>query len=343
MYLIIILITIFFNCTLISSAINKSNFNINGAVLSHIHKEGNGYGSKKSDEMHTHLKKIGYNSVQINTFCYMRDISIPAVFYGFDTTLYKKNLINEIKQLHKKGFTVMLKPHVWVGGIKFNPENWRNKIDYSNPGERASWFHNYENFIIKQAMIAEDNEVEIFVIGTELVKLAKYDKEWKKIIKQVRDVYSGKITYAAEGNNAFKIEFWDGLDFIGLDVYFQLTNKINPELKDLEEGWKKNEEKIRLLSEKYNKKIIFTEIGYKSVIGTAVRPWEWNGDQEVSQLQQAHAFEAMYRTFSNKEYIEGIYIWKYFTDNNNYEKGNIKKGFTPYGKITEGVISGWIN
>lgn len=28
MYLIIILITIFFNCTLISSAINKSNFNI---------------------------------------------------------------------------------------------------------------------------------------------------------------------------------------------------------------------------------------------------------------------------------------------------------------------------
>ena len=51
----------------------------------------------------------------------------------------------------------------------------------------------------------------------------------------------------------------------------------------------------------------------------------------------------MYRTFSNKEYIEGIYIWKYFTDNNSYEKGNIKKGFTPYGKISEGVISGWIN
>ena len=26
----------------------------------------------------------------------------------------------------------------------------------------------------------------------------------------------------------------------------------------------------------------------------------------------------MYRTFGNKEYIEGIYIWKYFTDNNSY-------------------------
>jgi len=36
-------------------------------------------------------------------------------------------------------------------------------------------------------------------------------------------------------------------------------------------------------------------------------------------------------------------IWKYFTDNNSYEKDNIKKGFTPYGKITEGAISGWIN
>ena len=274
MYLIIILITVFFNCTLISSAINKSNFNINGAVLSHIQKAKD-MDLKNLKKCIIILKKLVITLFKLIHSVICEIFQYQQFFYGFDTTLYKENLINEIKQLHKKGFAVMLKPHVWVGGIKFNPENLRNKIDYSNPGERASWFHNYGNFIIKQAMIAENNEVEIFVIGTELAKLAKYDKEWKKIIKKVSDVYSGKITYAAEGSNAFKIEFWDGLDFIGLDVYFQLTNKINTELKDLEEGWKKNEEKIRQLSEKYNKKIIFTEIGYKSVKGTAVRPWEW--------------------------------------------------------------------
>ena len=122
MYIIIIL-SIFFNLTLFAHAITKSNFNINGAVLTHIHKEGSGYGSKKSSEIHTHLKKTGYNSVQINTFCYMKEISIPAVFYGFDPTLNKKNIRKEIKRLHKKGFTTMLKPHVWVGGLEFEKQN----------------------------------------------------------------------------------------------------------------------------------------------------------------------------------------------------------------------------
>ena len=188
MYIIIILLTILFSFTQYSFANNKSNFDINGAVLTHIHKEGSGYGSEKSKEMHTHLKKTGYNSVQINTFCYMRKTSIPAVFYGFDPTLDKKHLNKEINQLHSKGFSVMLKPHVWVGDIEFDPENWRNTIDYSNPGDRASWFHNYKKFIIKQAKIAEKNKVEIFVIGTELVKLTKYKEEWKKIISSVRNV-----------------------------------------------------------------------------------------------------------------------------------------------------------
>jgi len=325
------------------NAKNKSEFNINGAVLTHIHKEGNGYGSKKSETTHSHLENTGFNSVQINTFCYMKDKSIPAVYYGFDPTMQNKKIKKEIKNLHKKGFTVMLKPHVWIGGNEFNPDNWRNKIDYINPGKLASWFHNYGNYIKSEAKIAENSKVEIFVIGTELVKLTKYEKEWKKLIKEIREIYSGKITYAAEGSNALNIEFWDDLDYIGIDAYFQLTDKKDPDIKDLEEGWVKYEKDLKKLSEKFNKKIIFTEIGYKSVRGTAVRPWEWSNNSEISQQQQAQAFEAMYRTFADKAYIEGIYIWKYFTDNDSYEKDNVASGFTPYGKIAEGVISGWIN
>jgi len=338
LYVVIILLSFTSQIT----AKNKTDFNIKGAVLSHIHQEGSGYGSKKSLEMHKHLKNTGYNSVQINTFCYMRNSEQPAIFYGFDSTMDNKYLKKEIKNLKNKAFSVMLKPHLWIGGLEFNPENWRSNIDYSNPGERASWFHNYGKFIINQARIAENNNVDIFVIGTELVKLAKYHEEWKKIIKDVRKIYSGKLTYAAESRNAFNINFWEDLDFIGIDVYFPLTVKQEPSLSDLLDGWIQYVDDIKTLSSKYDKKIVFTEIGYKSVVGTAVRPWEWNTEGQVSQQQQAQAFEAMFRIFSKKNYIEGIYIWKYFTDNDNYEKENIKLGFTPYGKIAEGVISGWI-
>ena len=52
--------------------------------------------------------------------------------------------------------------------------------------------------------LTERNNVEIFVVGTELVGLSKYTMDWRRLIQKVREVYGGKLTYAAEGWNAFK-------------------------------------------------------------------------------------------------------------------------------------------
>ncbi|MGI9553598.1 MAG: glycoside hydrolase family 113 [Thermodesulfobacteriota bacterium] len=319
-----------------------ATFEYKGAVLTHIHDIRSGYGSEISQNMHKHLKKVGYNTVQLNTFAYMKDIKEPVIYYGYDPSLKPKYIENEIKNLHNSGFMVMLKPHVWIGGNNLDPNNWRNKIDYADDALVKAWFQSYKKFIIYQARIAEKSGVEIFVIGTELVGMSKYDKHWNKLIEDVREIYSGKITYAAEGLNAENITFWTGLDYIGIDAYFKLTEKDKPELKQILNGWKRYEKELSELYAKYNKKIIFTEIGYKSVEGTTIRPWEWNDDKDASQLQQAVAFEAFFKAHSNAEYLEGFFIWKYFTDNGSYERGNIPKGFTPYNKMAEGVISDWI-
>ena len=71
---------------------NKTNMNIKGAVLAHIHINESGYGSPKSEEMHNHLLGVGFNSVQINTFCYMKDKEIPFVYYNFDPTMKNKTI-----------------------------------------------------------------------------------------------------------------------------------------------------------------------------------------------------------------------------------------------------------
>ena len=325
------------------SYIKSTDFKYNGAVLTHIHDIRSGYGSEISRIMHGHLMKVGYNAVQLNTFCYMNDIKEPVIFHGYDPSLTRRNLEEEINNLRKAGFIVMLKPHVWVGGSNFNPDNWRNKIDYSDDDLRRDWFDQYKKFIIDQAKIAERTGVSVFVIGTELVGMSKYDKYWNELIKEVRTVYRGKLTYAAEGFNAKNISFWPNLDYIGIDAYFQLTKKGNPELDEILEGWKVHKAELEKISEKYNKKIIFTEIGYKSVEGTTVRPWEWEKDKKMNNMQQAQAFEAFFRTFSDTDYLAGFFVWKYFTDNDSYERGNIERGFTPYNKIAEGVISSWIS
>jgi len=273
----------------------------------------------------------------------MKDIKEPEILYGYDPSLKPKYIEKEIRNLHKLGFSVMLKPHVWVGGSNLNPENWRNKISYADENLKSRWFENYKKFIIYQAEIAERTGVKIFVIGTELVGISNEDKYWKGLINDIRKVYSGKITYAAEGMNAKNITFWSELDYIGIDAYFKLTDKDNPELKDILSGWEIYKNEMKALNEKYNKRIIFTEIGYKSVDGTTIRPWEWKNDKKENQVQQAQAFEAFFRVFSDSEFIAGFYIWKYFTSNNSYEKDNIPKGFTPFNKIAEGVISAWIS
>ena len=72
---------------LIAFLILGSNKNIpqslkyKGAVLAHIHDMGSGYGSDKSKKMQDHLASIGYNSIQLNTFGYMKSSKHTEVLY----------------------------------------------------------------------------------------------------------------------------------------------------------------------------------------------------------------------------------------------------------------------
>ena len=324
-----------------SGSSNSSALEYKGAVLAHIHRIGNGYGSPPSKIMHSHLKNVGYDTVQLNTFAYMRDRRETDVITDGDPTMADKYLEAEIRNLRQAGFKVMLKPHIWIGGHNLDSGNWRNKIDYEDPGKRQKWFSSYEKFILGQAELAGRTGVEMLVVGTELVGVSKYTQEWTRLIRKIREIYDGKLTYAAEGMNAKNIKFWDSLDYIGIDAYFPLTDKSGPSLDELVRGWKKYQPEMKKLFDKYNKRIIFTEIGFKSVEGTAIKPWEWSKNGSVSEREQALAFEATSLAFKNKAYLAGVFVWKYFTDMNSYEKGNIPKGFTPYGKKAEEVISRW--
>lgn len=339
------IITAFFISCNLSGSVNEkhsiSDFEFKGAVLAHIHNFKSGYGSIKSKSMHDYLKKIGYDSVQLNTFGYMEDRRSTDIYYEHDPTLSNELLIKEIQNLKKTGIKVVLKPHIWIGGLSFDPDNWRNKIDFENKNDLEKWFENYSEFIMEQAKLAEELNIELFVIGTELVELAKYKSHWEKLISDIRSVYSGKLTYAAEGRKAKNVPFWNNLDYIGIDAYFPISNKENPSLDELTEGWERYDSELKKLSDNFNKKIIFTEIGYKSVEGTAIKPWQWvDNDSVMSEDEQARCYKAMFEFIKNKKYMAGIFVWKYFSDMDSHEeRGNIKKGFTPYKKEAEKIVS----
>ena len=104
-----------------------------GAVLSHVHIIGSGYGSERSKFMHSHLNKVGYDTVQLNTFVYVRNRDETYLDYKSDPTMSYENIEAEIVNLKKSGFKVMLKPHVWISWWDFDPHYWKDDAEFIDP------------------------------------------------------------------------------------------------------------------------------------------------------------------------------------------------------------------
>ena len=130
-----------------------------------------------------------------------------------------ESLKHAIETCHKIGLRVMIKPHV-------DPRTDEARINIM-PSEK--WFDSYEEFAIRYAKFSQENDVEIYAIGTELeaTTFEAWTHRWDQIIDKVKQVYSGKLTYAANWTEYKEVPFWDKMDVIGIDAYFPLTNDNN--------------------------------------------------------------------------------------------------------------------
>lgn len=232
-------------------------------------------------------------------------------------TLTDDELTTIIKKLNKEGINVILKPHIDPIDFGVNPESNREAL---KPADWDLFFENYKKFILHYAQLAENNNVPIFVIGTELNSLIRdmpnSEKKWRDLIKEVRAIYSGKLTYSVscfdKCLSPSEIKFWDALDYIGFEPYFGLTNKNNPSVEEMKQAFdKKFNLYAKPLYEKYGKKILLTEANIYSKDGANQNPLGTSKNQ-VDYQEQADYYEAMFESVSGKDWIEGIYWWGWY-------------------------------
>lgn len=224
-------------------------------------------------------------------------------------------LIHTTQVADSAGIQTMLKPHIWMHR---NSGGWRSDIEMKSEEDWKLWFQNYEAFILHYARLAEEQQIPLFCIGTELYKCAsKREQDWRQLIAKVRQVYSGKLTYAANFYKEYEsIQFWDDLDYIGIQGYFPLTKKEDPNLEELMEGWRPHYKSIKKFARKWNRPVIFTELGYRSMRNAAIEPWAWpNGmefsDADVSDEVQALCYEAFFNMFWKEDWVAGVFFWKW--------------------------------
>ena len=266
------------------------------------------YGKQEVIDTLDTLHGLGVESVSVLTTYYQDTTFSPT---QINESSYKTPTDEGIERVIKKaqslGMRTVLKPHV-------DPYNgtWRGYITFGDELDWAEWFNSYNDFIMHYAELAEDNNVDMLIIGTELEGTV-HRPEWNDIIENIRSVFSGEITYAANHDGYQFVPFWDKLDYIGIDAYFSLTASFDPTLSELVQAWDPIVQELRDFSESYNKKIVITEVGYQSYDGTNMTPW-WSLTSTVDEQEQADCYEAFLSAFHNQDFIEEIDHWMSYHD-----------------------------
>lgn len=283
------------------------------------------------------VKKASANYVSLMPFGFIKDLSSPNVRYNSKWQWFgeKKEGIHQYASAFKKEqIKIMLKPQIWVSRGEFT-----GYIEMKSEEQWKQLEETYSKFILDYAKVAEEIKAEIFCIGTELEKFV-IDRPlyWAKLIQEIKKVYSGKLTYAANWDEFRRVPFWAELDFIGVDAYFPLSDQKTPTVEEFEIGWNTHKIVIGNLQKKFNKPILFTEFGYRSVHYTGKEPWKSDRIKgEVDLQAQSNATQAIYNQFWKEDWFAGGFLWKWFHD---HEKvgGTNNNRFTPQNKPVEKLI-----
>ncbi|MGC6418614.1 MAG: glycoside hydrolase family 113 [Bradymonadia bacterium] len=280
------------------------------------------------------FKRLGINWIEIITFAHQPDVNEPTII----PTSASRWPVKFVRSARAAGFKILLKPHVWSRQFYDGSNRWRGSINMRSEAAWARWFSAYEAFILREAKFAETHGIEMLSIGLEYVEATRQTADWYRIIKRVRTIYSGQLTYAADGNHELgHVQFWDQLDVIGVDAYFALGDNIQFLGAPLILAWLRPLRTLAVLSAKYRKPIIFTEAGFPSVAGATARPWQWpTGREVVDENAQALGYNSLLSVFTRQAWFHGVFWWKWYEQ----PEANISLAhdYAPAGKLAESVL-----
>jgi hypothetical protein len=262
------------------------------------------YSHPDSDFSISNLAATGANWTSIIALGYQESIISTVVNYQFTPGPTDSDIIHVIKEAHRLGLKVMLKPHilieggtVWPGliGQGFTEADWK------------AWFESYQDFINHYAKLAQLSGVEQFSVGAELTASENRAEDWLALIAEVRDRFHGTITYAANWGTETGIRWWDAVDYIGVDPYYPLANHNHPTLDELKSAWQLYSAEYAELASQWNKPILFTELGYRSIDGGTKDPSNWQVEGSPDIQEQADAYQAVFETVYDQPWFAGVF------------------------------------
>ncbi len=281
------------------------------------------------------IADLGADTVMFSAARYQEHAASPAIYNDPERMPTDEQWREMIRAAHEHNLRVVLMPIVLLAEPRGT--EWRGEI---KPPNWDVWWRSYDDYILHMARIAEANRVEVMTVGSELVSTEKYTDRWKRLIREVRKIYKGKLSYSANWDHYRNIEYWVDLDYVGMTTYYQLSDKAGPTLEKLLDAWRPIKENILSWQKTIGKPIIFTEVGWCSQEGASVEAWNYYHKQMATPAgheEQLRCYLAFMKTWQDVPQVGGVIWWEW----NDSPGGDNDYNYTPRGKPAERELRRW--
>jgi hypothetical protein len=309
-----------------------------GPIESALHPD-RGYGSAACARTMREARRLGASWVSVTPFGRVWNLTPSGVSLTFEQP-FKANrdaVKRAVAQAHAEGLKVLIVPHLWV-----ETGDWRALIDPATDEDWERWARSYHGFLREWALVAKESGAEMFSLGVELrsfVTTARASR-FLPIVRDIRRLYPGLLTYAANWDDVDRTVILGELDIIGLNAFYPLAEREGAALGELVAGGRKIADRLRELAETWGKPVVFTEFGYTTRKDPAVRPWEWPEALKnvvIDEVAQANAYRALLGAFIDEPWFAGFFVWRYYADPDDVSQ-EAEWGFSPRGKLAELVL-----
>ncbi len=293
------------------------------------------------------LRDAGCNWVCICFGGRMNDLQSTEISFGDgeETMVTDAEIRHAVATAHRLGLKVILKPMV-----ETRTGQWRGHIELKSEADLKAWWKSFGQFVLHYARIAEETGCAMLNIGCEMLSMEAEEARWRDLIRAVREVYRGEVTYNSTHGSIWNVNWWDAVDQISVSAYYPVGHGAGSTVDDMRASWTAIRERFASFAAQWGKPVFFIEIGMMSSHGNCSDPACWWNDSEFDGEEQAHYYEAALAEFWNEPWFTGFFWWRWdpvmslpeIVSKNSAKARPIgERGFRIQGKPAENILRSW--
>lgn len=247
-----------------------------------------------------------------------------------EETIDDEDLLDVASRAQAAGLEIVICPLIEVRGGE--PGAWRGRID---PRAGLAWWRSYERFVLHYARLAERAGAQALVVTHELSGLARPGMEghWRALAARVRRVFGGRLIAVVNHDALDGALPWSAFDHVGVSAYFPLADDPDASQDEIDRGWARAAERLRAFSTRIGRSVLLAEVGYPSLDGAAIEPWDHTPGAPVDLEEQRRCYAALERALPRMEYVEGAIFWAWLGPGGPHDRW-----YTPRGKPAEAIV-----